>query len=108
MVANLLSPRRIMNRLLQVDCSPQMKELFYPYLAEEGGQELVSAADIVEMLAKKIKEFQARDGYSPALEALILIHLPEYIAALTDDSEVVEEAQSLLRKILTEAITARA
>jgi hypothetical protein len=85
-----LPDREIMfQRLNKVDDNSHLQERFYPLLLKNAGEERV-ATGVVLMITLAIHDYS--EGMPPMIRGLMFMKMEDYLQALIDDEDVLQEA----------------
>lgn len=85
-----LPDREIMfQRLNKVDDNSHLQERFYPLLLKNAGEERV-ATGVVLMITLAIHDYS--EGMPPMIQSLMFMKMEDYLQALIDDEDVLQEA----------------
>jgi hypothetical protein len=85
----------MLRRLIEVDDINHLQERFYPLLLRNAGEEKV-ATGVVMMITLAIHDYS--EGMPPMIQGLMFMNMENYLKALIDDEEVLQEAIEFFEK----------
>ncbi|HRY22324.1 MAG TPA: hypothetical protein P5311_00975 [Candidatus Dojkabacteria bacterium] len=86
----------MLHRLIEVDDINHLQERFYPLLLRNAGEEKV-ATGVVMMITLAIHDYS--EGMPPMIQGLMSMNMENYLKALIDDEEVLQEAIEFFQEV---------
>lgn len=86
----------MLHRLIEVDDINHLQERFYPLLLRNAGEEKV-ATGVVMMITLAIHDYS--EGMPSMIQGLMFMNMENYLKALIDDEEVLQEAIEFFEEV---------
>ncbi len=96
-LTTLPSYEEMLKRLLKVNQSEHMREMFFPLLLDCAGQ-ICTSSRIVMILAIALED--ASKDLDPLIKGMMHDQIPQFVEALVEDEEAVKEVKEIWKKTL--------